>query len=367
MLPLGTYTMAHPDSLQVTAGGVNSVYDKHANFPDSTTETLAAGHRVVTAYIGYVYKPTAAYTVEHVYTGDSSLNSSSTAQKNMGEALTAARETRVGWELASRVANPQEAGIFGTDAVFSGAMQAGGVTVTYTYSMINYAVVYAPGSQGTWTAASQTTGGLLYGATTPSFTGNTATDHTPGYTFVGWAPTVAATVTGNAEYVAQWTQDEYTVIYAPGSQGTWTAASQTTGGLLYGATTPSFTGDTATDHTPGYTFAGWLPTVAATVTESVTYTAQWSQDEYTVVYAPGAQGTWTAASQTTGGLLYGAATPSFTGDTATDHTPGYTFTGWAPTVAATVTGNAEYVAQWRQDDYTVVYAPGAQGTWLAAR
>ncbi|WP_312702207.1 VWA domain-containing protein, partial [Sedimentibacter sp.] len=81
----------------------------------------------------------------------------------------------------------------------------------------------------------------------------------------------------------------YTVTYAPGTQGTFTA--QVTDELVYGATTPAAP---ATPGNSGYTFTGWDPEPSATVTGNVTYTAQWSQDKYTVTYAPGTQGTFTA-------------------------------------------------------------------------
>ena len=49
-------------------------------------------------------------------------------------------------------------------------------------------------------------------------------------------------------------------------------------------------------------------------------------------------------------------TPAFTGGTPTRS--GYTFTGWEPSVAATVTDNAVYTAQWKLDEaYAVKIAP----------
>ena len=38
----------------------------------------------------------------------------------------------------------------------------------------------------------------------------------PGYTFTGWSPEPTLTVTGNATYTAQWSQNKYTVIYMDG-------------------------------------------------------------------------------------------------------------------------------------------------------
>ena len=87
---------------------------------------------------------------------------------------------------------------------------------------------YEPGTQGTF--AVQETTGLHYGDTTPA--APTSTPGNPGYTFLGWDPIPAATVTGNATYVAQWSSDEYTVRYEPGTQGTFAVQEDT--GLHYG-------------------------------------------------------------------------------------------------------------------------------------
>jgi uncharacterized repeat protein (TIGR02543 family) len=108
-----------------------------------------------------------------------------------------------------------------------------------------------------------------------------------GYTFAGWTENANGSGTaysagdiytfkasGNDLY-AQWTAIRYTVTYAPGAQGTWNAADRRTGNLTYGAPTPAApTGEQLT-HNTGYTFAGWAPLVANTVTGTVIYTALW--------------------------------------------------------------------------------------------
>ena len=128
----------------------------------------------------------------------------------------------------------------------------------------------------------------------------------------------------------------YTVTYAPGEHGTFEA--QVTQNLHYGDATPA--APTVTGEA-GWSFNGWDTTPAATVTETVTYTATWTQNEYTVTYAPGAHGTFEA--QVTPNLHYGDATPA--APTVTGEA-GWTFAGWDTTPDTTVTGNATYVAQW---------------------
>ncbi|MCL1970704.1 MAG: InlB B-repeat-containing protein [Candidatus Bathyarchaeota archaeon] len=64
-----------------------------------------------------------------------------------------------------------------------------------------YAVSYEPGTHGTFTV--QITKDLHYGDVTPTAPAVTGD---AGWNFTGWSPTPSATITGNATYVAQWTQ-----------------------------------------------------------------------------------------------------------------------------------------------------------------
>ena len=117
----------------------------------------------------------------------------------------------------------------------------------------------------------------------------------------------------------------------------------------------------------GYTFEGWLydgdtyydGDTFDMPAADVTLVSQWTQNEYTVTYTKGAQGTF--ADQVYSELVYGDDTPAFVG-TPTGN-PGWTFIGWLPEVAEKVTGDATYVAQWEAIEYTVTYKPGTQGTF----
>ena len=103
---------------------------------------------------------------------------------------------------------------------------------------------------------------------TPAFVGIPAR---AGYKFLGWEPTVAETVTENATYVAQW-EKLYTVTYTDGVGGK-AFKDDVHSDLEKDTPTPAFSGDTPTRK--GFVFDGWTPEVAETVTEDVTYTAQW--------------------------------------------------------------------------------------------
>lgn len=66
--------------------------------------------------------------------------------------------------------------------------------------------------------------------------------------------------------------EEYTVTYTDGVENEEVFADQVYSDLRKDSTTPAFNG---TPTRTGYTFAGWEPEVAATVTQTVTYVAKW--------------------------------------------------------------------------------------------
>ena len=262
----------------------------------------------------------------------------------------------------------------------------GGRTLHFTIKQtVAYTVTYTDGVEDEEVFADEVHENLSSGVATPAFSGGTPTR--TGYVFKGWNPEVAATVTGNATYVATWGEDKnnngiddneetkYTVTYTDGVDGEEVFADQVYGNLLSGVATPAFEG---TPTREGYVFKGWNPEVATTVTGNVTYVATWGEDKnnngiddneetkYTVTYTDGVDGE-VFADQVYGNLLSGVATPAFEG---TPTRTGYVFKGWNPAVAATVTGNATYVARWGEDKnnngiaddeetkYTVRYTDG---------
>ena len=129
-----------------------------------------------------------------------------------------------------------------------------------------YTVTYTDGVNGeAFTDQAYT---AKYEDATPAFVGIPAR---AGYKFLGWEPTVAETVTENATYVAQW-EKLYTVTYTDGVDGK-AFKDDVHSDLEKDTPTPAFSGDTPTRK--GFVFDGWNPEVAETVTEDVTYTAQW--------------------------------------------------------------------------------------------
>ena len=74
--------------------------------------------------------------------------------------------------------------------------------------------------------------------------------------------------------------EEYTVTYTDGVENEEVFADQVYSDLRKDSATPAFNG---TPTRTGYTFAGWDPEAAETVTQTVTYVAKWEKKTYKVV------------------------------------------------------------------------------------
>ena len=221
--------------------------------------------------------------------------------------------------------------------------EAGGTTPAE-----KYAVTYTDGVDGEEIFKDQVYT-VEFGKATPAFNGTPARD---GYKFTGWTPAVADTVTRNATYTAQWEKltpaETFTVTYTDGVDNEEIFKDQVYT-VEFGKATPAFNGTPARD---GYKFTGWTPAVADTVTRNATYTAQWEKltpaETFTVTYTDGVDNEEIFKDQTYT-VESGKATPAFNG---TPTRKGYTFAGWKPAVAATVTSNATYEATWKSNSAT---------------
>ena len=121
---------------------------------------------------------------------------------------------------------------------------------------------------------------------------------------------------------------KYSVTYTDGIGGA-SFADEVTSDLRRGTPTPAFTGGTPTRS--GYTFTGWSPAVAATVTDNAVYTAQWKKNSSGGGDGSHATKKYTLHYESNGGTKY--ADEKYKGNkvVALDKTPsrvGYTFTGW---------------------------------------
>ena len=121
---------------------------------------------------------------------------------------------------------------------------------------------------------------------------------------------------------------KYSVTYTDGIGGA-SFADEVTGDLRRGTPTPAFSAGTPTRS--GYTFNGWSPAVAATVTDNAVYTAQWKKNSSGGGGGSHATKKYTLHYESNGGTKY--ADEKYKGNkvVALDKTPsrvGYTFTGW---------------------------------------
>lgn len=142
------------------------------------------------------------------------------------------------------------------------------------YKKIGYTVTYEPGELGTFKAKAYN---AKHGDATPAFDGETTGE--PGWTFAGWEPKVAETVTGNATYTAVFVPDKtktaavlYTISLGQSDYGSIAPSAQQ---IILQATGKldsdggSVSGSTATAKT-GYKFAGWYKATGEATYEKVT-------------------------------------------------------------------------------------------------
>lgn len=123
-----------------------------------------------------------------------------------------------------------------------------------------FSVTYTDGIGGT-SFADEVTSDLRRGTPTPAFTGGTPTRS--GYTFTGWEPSVAATVTDNAVYTAQWTKNSSSSHHST----RYTLHYESNGGTAYKDERYSSGTKVTLDKTPtreSYTFTGWYADKALT-------------------------------------------------------------------------------------------------------
>ena len=242
-----------------------------------------------------------------------------------------------------------------------------------------YTVTYTDGVENEEVFADQVYSDLRKDSTTPAFNG---TPTRTGYTFAGWEPEVAETVTQTVIYVAMWTPVEPKAPTAEELEKLEMAvqvkcvvddSQQHTEayGLLGEYDEDYFVGEPRKDGDDWLCDISYYPEryVAAFNTtfqnlkhvqndeKIVPVTLIWDggswqlktqgrvhvTEVYTVTYTDGVENEEVFADQVYSDLRKDSATPAFNG---TPTRTGYTFAGWEPEVAATVTQTVTYVAKW---------------------
>ena len=209
------------------------------------------------------------------------------------------------------------------------------------------------------------------------------------YTFAGWATSaggsavytdgqsvknLTAEANGTVKLYAVWTQNpQVTVTFDKNaSDATGTMAAQT----IYSGVSTALNAN-AFSRT-GYTFAGWATSASGAVayadgaevkfTTNTTLYAKWTPINYNITYALDGGSVATANPAT-----YNIETATFTLTNPTK--TGYTFLGWTgsngttPQTTVTITkgttGNLNYTANWRINQYTITFDT-AGGSTIAA-
>jgi len=186
-----------------------------------------------------------------------------------------------------------------------------------------------------------------------------------GYKFVSWSPAFPETITESATYTATFVVDneQYaSVIFVAGENGTISGTSTYT--VLKGTSWNKITVPTPVANA-GYKFSAWSSAFPATVTDDITFTAEFVYDasQYaTISFKAGSNGTISGTSTFT--VLKGTAWSEISVPSATANA-GYKFSAWSPSFPATVTADATYTANFVYDasQYaTISFKAGSNGT-----
>ena len=166
-------------------------------------------------------------------------------------------------------------------------------------------------------------------------------------------PTSNITLTAKANR-ANNDDTQYTVNYYYQSNGAYSETP--TSSVSRAGTTDATVAVTATDKTAtqaGYVYDSDAANIerASIAGDGSTVLKLYFKQQFTVTYAPGTHGAFTA--QVTENLDYGAITPVFSGEKTAQE--GYEFTAWDKTVENTVTKSETYTATWNTVDYAITY------------
>ena len=328
--------------------------------------TIASGHDSGMGTIIYAQWTPNTYTIKYDANGGSGTMSNTTCTYGSDCTLRTNAFTKTGYTFAGWTYNGTS---YSNGQTVKNLTSTNGGSVTFTakWTANTYTIKYdANGGSGTM---SNTT--CTYGSNctlrTNSFTKT-------GYTFAGWTyngtsysngQTVSNLTSTNGAiltFTAKWTANTYTIKYdANGGSGTMSNTTCTYGSDC-ALRTNAFT-------KTGYTFAGWtyngtsysngatVKNLSSTNGGSVTFTAKWTANTYTIKYdANGGSGTM---SNTT--CTYGS---DCTLRTNTFTRTGYTFAGWTyngtsysngQTVSNLTSSNGAtltFTAKWTANTYT---------------
>ena len=221
-------------------------------------------------------------------------------------------------------------------------MPANNLTVKAQWKVVNYSISYNlnggtdEGNPNSYTVESD-------------FTLKNPTKE--GYTFAGWSGTdisgteKAVTIknaTGNREYTANWTANQYTITFNTDGGSEVESITQDYGTTITKPANPT---------KEGYTFTGWDMEIPKTMPAGdMTIKAKWKINRYTITFDTDGGSEIAPITQDYGTEITAPANPTKTG---------YTFDGWDAEIPTTMpANNLTITAKWKINKYTVTFKDG---------
>ena len=324
------FTVTPATGYELTTFTVNSV----AQTPTEgqyTVSNLLADQTVVAAFTPI------SYTLTYNLAGGSVASANPTSYTIESAAITLTNPTKTGYNFAGWKLNGEG------DAMKSVTIAAGSTgdkAYTATWTPIVYDIALTLNGGTADNPSSYTIESAAITLTNPTKTG---------YTFKGWklngegdalmSVTITSGSTGNKAYTATWQINQYTITFNSNGGSDVDAITQNYGTEVEAPANPTRT---------GYTFAGWLPEVPATIpAENMELTAQWTVNQYTITF------------DTNGGSVIDPITQDYATAVVAPDDPtrnGYTFAGWDSDIPTTIpAGNVTINATWTPINYTLSY------------
>jgi len=278
-----------------------------------------------------------SYTLTYDLAGGSVASANPASYTIESAAITLTNPTKTGYNFAGWKLNGEG------DAMKSVTIAAGSTgnkSYTATWTPIVYDIALTLDGGTADNPSSYTIESAAITLTNPTKTG---------YTFKGWklngegdalmSVTIASGSTGNKAYTATWQINQYTITF------------NSNGGTEIDPITQNYATEVEAPANPtrtGYTFAGWLPEVPATIpAENRTCVAQWTINQYTITF------------NTAGGSVIDPITQDYATTVVAPADPtrtGYTFAGWDSDIPTTIpAGNVTINATWTPINYTLSY------------
>ena len=210
-------------------------------------------------------------------------------------------------------------------------MPASDVTLTAKWTINQYTITFDSQGGSSVTPITQNYGTAVTAPANPTKTG---------YTFNGWNQAIPATMPAESiTLTASWTINQYTITFDSQGGSSVAPITQDYGTAITAPTNPTKT---------GYTFGGWSPALPSTMpAESITLTASWTINQYTITFDTQGGSTIAAITQYYGSEVTAPANPTKNG---------YDFVAWDKEIPTTMPAeDLTITASWSLHTYTITY------------